>query len=103
MSESSSSDKDRFTCALSTVMEYIRHVAEKTKVRILLDTGSQISLIREGIIPQSDTCHMQYFNLTTVGGDTVNHQLRVVKCTLGSLDDSIEQKSPTYRDEDTMW
>ena len=47
MSESSSSDKDRVTCALPTVMGYIRHGANKTKVRILLDTGNQISLIRE--------------------------------------------------------
>ena len=58
--------------------------AKKTKVRILLDTGSQISLIREGSIPQSDTCHMQ--DLTTVRGDTVHHKRCVVECTLESLD-----------------
>ena len=86
MSESSSSDKDRVTCALPTVMGYIRHGAKKTKVRILLDTGSHISLIREGIIPPSDNCHMQDFNVTTVGGATENHQLRVIECTLESLD-----------------
>ena len=85
-SESSRSDKERITCALPTVMGYIRHGGKKTKVRILLDTGSQISLIREGIIPQSDTCHMQDFNLTTVGGNTVSHKLCVVECTLESLD-----------------
>ena len=92
MSESSSSDKDRVTCALPTVMGYIRHGAKKTKVRILLDTGSQISLIREGIIPQSDNCHMQDFNLTTVGGATVNHQLRVVECILESLDGTFNRE-----------
>ena len=92
MSESSSSDKDRVTCALPTVLGYIRHGAKKTKVRILLDTGSQVSLIREGIIPQSDNCHMQDFNLTTVGGATVNHQLRVVECTLESLDGTFNRE-----------
>ena len=92
MCESSSSGKDRVTCALPTVMGYIRHGAKKTKVRILLDTGSQISLIREGIVPQSDTCHMQDFNLTTVGGDTVNHKLRVVECTIESLDGTFNRE-----------
>ena len=91
-SESSSSDKERITCALPTVMGYIRHGGKKTKVRILLDTGSQISLIREGIIPQSDICHMQDFNLTTVGGDTANHKLRVVECTLESLDGTFNRE-----------
>ena len=94
LSESSSSGKDRVTYALPTVMGYnfIRHGAKKTEVRILLDTGSQVSLIREGIIPQSDTCHMQDFNLTTVGGDTVNDKLRVVECTLESLDGTFNRE-----------
>ena len=92
MVESSSSGKERVICALPTVMGYIRFGAKKTKVRILLDTGSQISLIREGIIPQSDTCHMQDFNLTTVGGVTVNHKLRVVECTLESLDGTFNRE-----------
>ena len=92
ISESSSSDKDRVTCALPTVMENIRIGAKKTEVRILLDTGSQVYLIREGIIPQSYTCHTQYLNLTTVEGDTVNHQLRVVECTLESLDGTFNRE-----------
>ena len=94
MSESSSSGKDRVTCALPTVMGYIRHGAKKTKMRILLDTGSQISLIRERIIPQSDNnyCYMQYFNLTTVGGATVNSQFRVVECALESLDGTFNRE-----------
>ena len=94
-SESNSSDKERVTCALPTVMGHTRHGGKKTKIRKLLDTGIHISLIREGIIPQSDNCHMQDFNHTTVGGDTANHKLRVVKCTLESLDGTFtEMKRP---------
>ena len=46
----------------------------------------------EGIIPQSDNLHMQDVNLTTVGGATVNHQLRVVECTLESLDGTFNRE-----------
>ena len=94
MSESSSSDieKDRVMYALPTVMGYIHYGAKKSKVRILLETGSQISLIREGIIPQSDTCRMHKFDLTTVGDNTVNHQLRVIECTLESIDGTFNRE-----------
>ena len=51
-----------------------------------------MSLIREGIILKSDIYNIQCFNLTTVGGDTVNHQLRVVECTLESLDGTFNRK-----------
>ena len=35
---------------------------------------------------------MQDFNLTTVGGATVNHQLCVVECTLESLDGTFNRE-----------
>ncbi|XP_014675991.1 PREDICTED: uncharacterized protein LOC106815968 [Priapulus caudatus] len=81
---------DRITCALPTVMGYIRYGTKKTMVRILLDTGSQISLLREGIVPKSHCGQMQDFSLTTVGGDTLACKLRVVDCTLASLDGSFQ-------------
>ena len=74
------------SCALPTLMGYIRHGSKRTLVRALLDTGSQVSLIREGIIPKSNCEHMQDYSLTTVGGDVITRKLRVVECVLESLD-----------------
>jgi hypothetical protein len=69
-------------------MGYLNRGSKKTLVRILLDTGSQASLLREGIIPKSDRddTHMQNFSLTSIGGNTVNCKLRVAKCNIESLD-----------------
>lgn len=77
---------DQISCVLPTVMAYLIHGSKKTPVRILLDTGSQTSIVREGIVPKSDNTHMQDFNLTTVGGVTRRYKLRVVECTIESLD-----------------
>ncbi|XP_064643562.1 uncharacterized protein LOC135497661 [Lineus longissimus] len=77
---------DTISCALPTVMGYLVQGQKKTLVRILLDTGSQASLIREGIVPMQGKPCMQNFNLTTVGGNTVNCQLRVVECTIENLE-----------------
>ena len=85
---------DIISCALPTVMGYLKHGSKKTLVRILLDTGSQVSLLREGMVPKSDNdnTYMQDFSLTTVGGDTKNLKLRVVECAIESLDGSFTRK-----------
>ena len=90
--KSNPEDKNHITCALPTVMGYLRYGTKRKSVRILLDTGSQISLLREGIIPKSGNDRMQDFSLTTVGGDTVDCNLRVGDSTLESIDGSFSRK-----------
>ena len=77
------------TCVLPTLLAYIHHGSKKTMVRILLDQGSQVSLIREGIIPRSQDHSMQDFQITTVGGNTIQQRLRVADCTIESLDGDV--------------
>lgn len=83
--------RNGISCALPTVMAYLHHGSKKSLVRILLDTGSQISLIREGIVSTSKGNRMQDFSLTTVGGATMKKKLRVLECTLKSLDGSFSR------------
>ena len=49
---------NRISCVLPTVMGYLIHGSKKKLVRILLDTGCQISLVREDIIPRSHGGHI---------------------------------------------
>ncbi|XP_064635219.1 uncharacterized protein LOC135492601 [Lineus longissimus] len=77
---------------LPTVMAYLNHNNKRCLVRILLDSGSQQSILREGIVPKTPSCVMQNFMITAVGGETSKQKLRVLDCILESLDRNIKRK-----------
>ncbi len=91
MSESSSSDNERvIMCFANRSGIYTAWCKE--------DAGPNTPRQRKSDIvdtlryPQSDPCHMQDVNLTTVGGDTVNYKLRFVECAFESLDGTFKRE-----------
>ena len=90
LTEAGSNVVDGMVCALPTVMGNLRHGKKKTLVRILHDSGSQISLLRAGIV-KSQGGQVQDFELTAVGGDTITSKIRVLEATLECLDGSFSR------------
>ncbi|MCG8432222.1 MAG: hypothetical protein MJA29_13770, partial [Candidatus Omnitrophica bacterium] len=80
------------TCVLPTVMAYLKHGNRRYLVRVLLDTGSQASLVREGIIPLSSDNTFQNYEITTAGGGIMQRNLRVLDCEIEDLSGSINRK-----------
>ena len=82
-------------CVLPTVMAYLKHGSSDKRylVRCLLDTGSQASLIREGIIPlASSTNAFQNYEITTAGGSVIKETLRVMDCEIEDLSGTVIRK-----------
>nr|XP_054771582.1 uncharacterized protein LOC129279496 [Lytechinus pictus] len=71
---------------LPTVMGYVRIRNTRHLVRILLDGGSQATLIREGILPRMEDDRYQDHELTLVGGKMISRKLRLIDCYLEDLE-----------------
>ena len=71
---------------LPTVMAYLRIGNTRHLVRILLDGGSQATLIRKGILPRMEHDRYQDHELTLVGGKTISRKLRLIDCNLEDLE-----------------
>ena len=65
---------------LPTVIGYLRCGNIRRKVRILLDGGSQATLLREGIFPRTDQDVYQNHDLSLVGGGKITRKLRLLEC-----------------------
>eukprot|EP00057_Strongylocentrotus_purpuratus_P005403 XP_003730892.1 PREDICTED: uncharacterized protein LOC100888831 [Strongylocentrotus purpuratus] len=71
---------------LPTVMGYLRIGNTRHLVRILLDGGSQATLVREGILPRMEHDRYQDHELTLVGGHTMSRRLRLIDCHIEDLE-----------------
>ena len=71
---------------LPTVMGYLRIGNTRRLVRILLDGGSQATLIREGIFPRAENDKYQDHELTLVGGNKISRRLRLIDCHVENLE-----------------
>ncbi|XP_072019604.1 uncharacterized protein [Amphiura filiformis] len=78
-------DDDKLQAVLPTAMGYLRCGNQRYKVRLLLDDGSQATLVRKGIFPQTAQDIYQDHNLTLVGGTTVNRKLRLLDCHIEDI------------------
>ena len=74
-------------------MAYLRHGNRRVPVRVLLDSGSQVSLVREGVLPKCKDGYdaMQDFSLTVVGGTSMTKTLRVMDCVIESMDGEVKR------------
>lgn len=71
---------------LPTIMGYLRRGNHRHLVRILLDSGSQATLLREGIFPRNSRDTYQDYDLSLVGGSTIKRKLRLMDCILEDVD-----------------
>ena len=71
---------------LPTVMGYLRRGNHRQLVRILLDSGSQATLLREGIFPRNSQDTYQDHDLSLVGGSKIRRKLRLLDCFLEDVD-----------------
>ena len=80
------------TRVLPTVMARLKHGNKRYLIRILLDTGSQVSLVREGIIPTSCNDTFQNFEITTAGGGVMQRKLRLLDCEIEDFNGTVNRK-----------
>ena len=71
---------------LPTVMGYLHRGSHRQLVRILLDAGSQATLVRKGIFPKTNQDVYQDHDLCLVGGNKIRRKLRMVDCVLEDVD-----------------
>ena len=77
---------ERLQGTLPTVMGYLRHGNSRQLVRILLDGGSQASLVREGLFPRTGQDYYQDHDLTLVGGAKIHRKLRILDCSIEDME-----------------
>ncbi|XP_072170561.1 uncharacterized protein [Diadema setosum] len=70
---------------LPTVMGYLRHGNNRQLVRILLDGGSQATLVREGIFSKTEKDIYQDHDLSLVGGTRIRRKLRLLDCFIEDI------------------
>ncbi|PIK49506.1 hypothetical protein BSL78_13611 [Apostichopus japonicus] len=70
---------------LPTVMGYLRCGNIRRLVRILLDGGSQTTLLRKGIFPRADQDVYQDHELSVVGGGKFTRKLRLLDCLIADV------------------
>ena len=73
-------ERSKLQGTLPTVIGYLRCGNIRRKVRILLDGGSQATLLREGIFPRTDQDVYQNHDLSLVGGGKITRKLRLLEC-----------------------
>ena len=78
--------QERLHGTLPTVMGYLRHGNNRQLVRILLDGGSQASLVREGLFTRTGQDYYQDHDLTLVGGAKIHRKLRVLDCSIEDVE-----------------
>ncbi|XP_011670916.2 uncharacterized protein LOC100893156 [Strongylocentrotus purpuratus] len=75
----------KLQATLPTVMGYLRCGSKRHLVRILLDGGSQATLVRTGIFPRMEGDLFQDHDLSLVGGSNIKRKLRVLDCEIEDL------------------
>ncbi|XP_063962448.1 uncharacterized protein LOC135155912 [Lytechinus pictus] len=70
---------------LPTVVGYLRCGDVRHLVRILLDGGSQATLLREGILPRTERGLFQDHDLSLVGGSKITRKLRLLDCYIEDI------------------
>ena len=71
---------------LPTVTGYLRCGNQRRLVRILLDGGSQATLLREGVFPKMADDSYQDHDLILVGGSKISKKLRVLDCHIEDIE-----------------
>ncbi|XP_022111565.1 uncharacterized protein LOC110990769 [Acanthaster planci] len=79
-------DPAKLRGTLPTVMGYLRHGNTRHLVRILLDGGSQATLLREGVFPKSERDLYQDHDLSLVGGKKITRKLRLLDCHIEDVE-----------------
>ncbi|XP_071950886.1 uncharacterized protein [Antedon mediterranea] len=72
--------ESKLQVTLPTVMGYLRCGKTRRPVRILLDGGSQATLLRSGLIPLTNQDVYQKHDLSLVGGKKITKKLRLLNC-----------------------
>ncbi|XP_071509981.1 uncharacterized protein [Diadema antillarum] len=78
-------DTGALQSVLPTVMGYLRHGNNRQLVRILLDGGSQATLVREGIFSKTEKDIYQDHDLSLVGGTRIRRKLRLLDCFIEDI------------------
>lgn len=78
-------EKSKLQNVLPTVMGYLKCGNTRRLVRILLDSGSQATLVREGIFEQTDRDVYQDYDLSLVGGSKITRKLRLLDCMIEDI------------------
>ncbi|XP_063971215.1 uncharacterized protein LOC135157940 [Lytechinus pictus] len=79
---STSTEVGKLQATLPTVMGFLRCGNKRHPVRILIDGGSQATLVRTGIFSRIDGDCYQDHDLSLVGGSIIKRKLRILECEI---------------------